>query len=129
MSPEAVFNSTSPSRPRGRDVGGRGRAVEVGALGAADADADLGSAAERDPGRADAEALAADADLDQDLVAVHLDRRPLDRLAGGVVVAERLELDRRAAGLARVDRDQAGGVLDAEARLAGSVKCVHGGTP
>ena len=108
----------------GGDVGGRGRALEVGAFRAADADADLGRATERDPGRADAEALAADTDLDRDLVAVHLDGRPLDRLAGRVVVAERLELDRGAAGLGRVDRDQAGGVLDAEARLAGSVK--HG---
>ena len=103
--------------------------VEVGAFRAADADADLRRATERDPGRADAEAHAADADLDRDLVAVHLDRRPLDRLAGGVIVAERLELDRGAAGLARFDRDQAGGVLDAKARLAGSVKYVHGGTP
>ena len=111
------------------DVGRRGRAVEVGAFGAADADADLRGAAERDPGRADAEALAAGADLDHDLVAVQLDRCPLDRLAGGVVVAERLELDRRAVGLARIDRDQAGGIPDAQARLTGSVKRVHGGTP
>ena len=92
----------------GGDVGGCGRAVEVGAFRAADADTDLRRAAERDPGRTDAEAHAADADLDRDLVAVQLDCRPLDRLAGGVVVAERLELDRRAAGLARIDRDQAG---------------------
>ncbi len=109
----------------GGHVGGRGHAVEVGAFGAANADADLRSAAERDPGGADPEALAADADLDQDLVAAQLDRRSLDCLARGVVVAERLELDRGAAGLARVDRDEAGGVLDTKPRLAGRVKCVH----
>ena len=111
------------------DVGGRRRAVEVGAFGTADADADLRRAAERDPGGTDAEAFAAGADLDQDLVAVQLDRRLLDRLAGGVVVAERLQLDGRLVGLGRFDRDQAGGVLDAKARLAGRVKRVHGGTP
>ena len=111
------------------DVGGCRRAVEVGAFGTADADADLGRAAERDPGGTDTEALAAGADLDQDLAAVQLDGRPLDRLTGGVVVAERLELDGRPVGLARVDRDQTGGVLDAKARLARRVKRGHGGSP
>jgi len=111
------------------NVGGCGRAREVGVFRAADADADLRRATERDPGRADAEAHAAGADLDRDLVAVHLNRCPLYRLAGGVIVAERLELDCGAAGLARFDRDQAGGILDAEARLPGRVKGVHGGTP
>ena len=113
----------------GGDIGGGGRALEVGVFGAPDADADRGRATEGDPGRADTEALAADADLDGDLVAVQLDGRPLDRLAGGVVFAESLEHDGGAAGLARVDRDQAGGVLDAKARLVGRVKRLHGGTP
>ena len=104
-----------PAEPaRAGDVGGRCGAVEVGAFGAANADADLGRAAERDPGRADAEALAAGADLDPDLVAVHLDRGPLDCLTGGVVVAERLELDRRPVCLDCFDRDRPGGVADTQ---------------
>ena len=113
----------------GGDVGGGCRAVEIGAFRTADAYADLRRAAERDPGGAYAEALAGDADLDQDLVSVQLDRGLLDCFACGIVVAERHELHGRLVGLGRFDRDQAGGIADAQSRLSGSVKRVHGAPP
>src|SRR5215217_4426287 len=76
------------------EVGRRRGAVDPRALRAADPDADLRRPSERDRDRAEPEALVL-AELDDDVVAVRLDRRALDRLPRRVVVAQRFEGDGR----------------------------------
>ena len=116
-SPEPVSTSTEPKRPWPSTSAEPDLRLDARALGAGHGDEHLGVA--EDP-------ATAVADVDHDLVAVaavaQLDPRVLDGGLARVVVAERLEHDRRLLHLGGLDPDLARAEADVEAGLAGSLE-------